>query len=281
MSMIGSAVDHLLALLEMDHLGDDVFIAPALGLPARPGRMFGGEVAARALAAAQRTVSADRPIHVVHALFLRPGNPEVPTKLVVTRLRDGRTFSGRRVDVEQQGKLIFTAMFSFHVSGHGVAHADQMPRVPPPGAVADLADWAGGPRFWPEWAPESGVELRPVPVERRTGERTVWYRLTAGVPDDPRVHACLWLYASDLTLVSSIRLPHETSAQKSWQLTSLNHTVWFHRPFRVDEWHLLAQSSSSATGGRGLAHGQVFTEDGTLVSELTQEGLITPMKPLP
>lgn len=273
--MIGSSVDRLLALLDMDHQGDDVFIAPALDVPAGPGRMFGGEVAARSLAAAQRTVPAERAIHVVQATYLRPGNPEVPTRIDVTRLRDGRRFNVRRVDVEQQGKLIFSATFSFHLGGEAVAHQDRMPRVPPPEEVADSAAWTCGPAFWPDWTGESGVELRPVPIERRSDERAVWYRVPGEIPADPRVHACLWMYASDLTLVSSIRLPHELTAEKSWLMTSLNHTVWFHRPFRVDEWHLLTQRSSSATGGRGLAHGQVFTQDGTLVSELAQEGLAT------
>ena len=283
--MIGSSVDRLLALLELDREGVDVFTAPALGVPARPGRMFGGEVAARALAAAQRTLSAERAVHVVQAMYLRPGDPAVPTRLVVTRLRDGRRFSGRRVEVEQHGKLIFSATFSFHLGGEAMVHQDEMPRVPTPDEVADMSAWTGGPIFWPDWVLETGVQLRPVslpvpdsdpdPLEAVTDERAVWYRVPGDLPADPRVHACLWLYASDLTLVSSIRLPHETLARKSWLLTSLNHTVWFHHPFRVDEWHLLAQRSSSAAAGRGLAHGQVFSQNGTLVSELAQEGFAT------
>src|SRR5690349_15248895 len=249
--MIGSSVDRLLAVLEMAPQGDDVFVAPALDAPAGPGRMFGGEVAARALAAAHHTIAADRVVHVAQAQFLRPGDPEVPSRILVVRLRDGRRFSVRRVDVEQRGKLIFSATFSFHVGGQAVAHQDPMPAVPAPEALGDVAGWIDQSPMWPDWIQESGVELRPVPGSLPGGRQAVWYRVPGPVPADPRVHACLWMYASDLTLVASVRLPHEPTPRKSWLMTSLNHTVWFHRSFPVDEWHLLAQRSSAATAGRG------------------------------
>ena len=290
--MIGSSVDRLLALLELDAEGEDTFRAAPLKLSILPDRMYGGEVAARALAAAQRTVGAQRMVHVVQAMYLRPGEPTQATRLRVTRLRDGRRFSNRRVEVEQHGKVIFSANISFHRGGEGFAHQDQMPQVPPADGLAGIPEWTGGPSFWPDWIMDSGVELRPVPLEllpaasgsippaphsTQASERAIWYRVPGDLPADPRVHACLWLYESDLSLVSSTRLPHQSGGRKGWQLISLNHTVWFHRPFRVDQWHLLSQRSSQATAGRGLGHGQVFTESGLLVAEVAQEGLAVPI----
>jgi acyl-CoA thioesterase-2 len=280
--MSGSTVDRLTSLAHLDRAGTDTFAAPPSG---DPGRMFGGEVAARALAAAQCTVAPDRAVHVVQAGYLRPGDPSAPMRLRVERLRDGRAFSMRRVDVEQRDKLIFTATLSFHVGSTAFDHHDRMPRVPPPEELADLAAWTGGPSFWPDWVVgDPALDLRPVPCDgvkfnglehtgAGAGVRALWCRAAGPVPDDPALHACLAMYVSDLTLVASIRLPHETSERKTWLMTSLNHTVWFHRPFRVDEWHLVVQRSSRAADGRGLAHGQVFTRNGVLVSSLAQEGL--------
>src|SRR5690349_10665720 len=147
--MIGSSVARLLAVPEMAPAGGDVFIAPALAAPAGPGRMFGGEVAARALAAAHHTVSTDRTVHVAQAQFLRPGDPAAPSRIEVTRLRDGRRFSGRRVDVEQHGKLIFTATFSFHVGGEAVTHQDRIPQVPSPEGLENASAWSDGSPMWP------------------------------------------------------------------------------------------------------------------------------------
>ncbi|MEV6876853.1 acyl-CoA thioesterase domain-containing protein [Amycolatopsis sp. NPDC051128] len=265
--------DRLVLLADLERIDGDVFVAAASG---EPGRMFGGEAAARALAAAQCTVSGDRAVHVAQATYLRPGNPAEPSWIRVDRLRDGRAFSLRRVDIEQGGKVIFTALFSFHLGATAFEHHDPMPEVPAPDELGGPAGWPEGQAAWPSWlVGDPSLDLRPVPVDGAdpAGARALWYRATAPVPDDPALHACRWLYASDLTLVASIRLPHERTARKTWLMTSLNHTVWFHRPFRVDDWHLVVQRSSRACDGRGLAHGQVFTRDGELVSSLAQEGL--------
>ncbi|MEV5712898.1 acyl-CoA thioesterase domain-containing protein [Amycolatopsis mediterranei] len=271
--MNGSLTDRLMLLVDLQRVDADVFTALPSG---EPGRMFGGEAAARALAAAQLTVSADRSVHVTQANYLRPGDPSEPLWIRVDRLRDGRAFSLRRVDIEQAGKVIFTAMFSFHLGATAFEHHDPMPPVPAPEELGGLRGWTEAQAVWPRWlAGERSFDLRPVPVRGRdvAGTRALWCRTTAPVANDPALHACLWLYASDLTLVASIRLPHERTARKSWLMTSLNHTAWFHRPFRVDEWHLVVQRSPRACDGRGLAQAQVFTREGELVSSLAQEGL--------
>lgn len=255
---------------------EDVFAA--VPVP-RAGRMYGGEVAARALAAAQHTVSDDRRVHVVQASYLRAGDPGRPLCLRVARLRDGRGFAARRVDVEQGGRLIFTMTVSFHVGAEAFVHQDPMPAVPGPDGLPPIAESTGGQRFWPDWIVRDPVlDLRPVPGSG-TGDasrRAVWCRVPGDQGADPAVHECLWLYASDITLVSSIRLPHEPGDRKTWLMTSLNHSVWFHHRFRVDDWHLVVHRSPRAAGGRGLAQGQVFARDGTLVSTIVQEGLVTP-----
>ncbi len=276
--MAGTA--RLAALLELDpgaRPGDAFRAVPLAG----PGRMYGGEAAARALAAAQQTVPHDRRVHVVQACYLRAGDPTLPLCLRVERLRDGRAFATRRVDVEQGAKLIFTMTLSFHVGGEAFAHQDPMPAVPSPEELSGLPRQTGGQRFWPDWVVENPVvELRPVPGSGGAGDasrRAIWCRVPGDHGDDPALHECLWLYASDISLVSSIRLPHEPADRKTWLMTSLNHTVWFHRPFRVDDWYLVVQRSPRAFGDRGLAQGQVFARDGTLVSTIAQEGLATPL----
>jgi acyl-CoA thioesterase-2 len=272
-----SLTDPLAWLVELERLEGDVFVASPSG---RAARMFGGEAAARALAAAQATVSADRAVHVAQASYLRPGNPSAPLWLRVVRLRDGRAFSQRRVDVEQDGKLIFTAMFSFHAGAAAFDHGDRMPVVPAPEELGGVEGWTEAAAVWPQWLlGDPSVELRPVPAAGAdpAGTRALWDRAAGPVPDDPAVHACRWLYASDLTLVASIRLPHERGPRKTWLMTSLNHTVWFHRPLRVDDWHLVVQRSSRACDGRGIASGKVFTRGGEFVSSLAQEGLASPI----
>lgn len=263
------------ALAELLAVADDEFTAMPL---ARGGRMYGGETAARALAAAQRTVPPDRAAHVVRCDYLWPGDSSEPLRLRVYRLRDGRAFSMRRVDVEQCGRVIFTATASFHAGAAAFGHHDPMPEVPAPEELGELTFRRGEQSIWPDWlVGHPGLDVRPVPV--RSGAppdvRAAWYRVTAPIADSPALHACLWLYASDLSLVASIRMPHERTERKSWLMTSLNHTVWLHRPFRVDEWVLMVQCSPVAGGGRGLAQGRVFTRDGVLVSTATQEGLAT------
>lgn len=254
----------------------DRFTVPALG---GGGRLYGGEVAAQALAAGQQTVADDRRLHVVQATYVRPGDPALDLSLRADRLSDGRRFAVRRVDVEQAGKVILTATMSWHTGGEAVCHQDEMPAVPGPEGLPGLADWPGRQPFWPQWI-AAGVDLRPVPSDEDdpAGTRLTWCRVTAALPGDPALHASLWLYASDLTLVASIRLPHEAGTVKSWLMTSLNHSVWYHRPFRVDEWHLVVQRSPTAYAARGLAQAQVFTSDGRLVSTLTQEGMASPMR---
>src|SRR5438067_10582114 len=187
--MSGLRTGRLITLTELDPAGRDIFTAPPSG---GAGRMFGGEVAARALAAAQRSVPAERAVHVVQANYIRPGDPAEPLRLSVDRIRDGRAFSVRRVDVGQRGKVIFTATFSFHVGAGAFEHHDRMPAVPPPEELDDLDGWIGAPAVWPQWVSDDpALDLRPVPVQGvdPAGTRALWYRVCQPVPDDPALHA--------------------------------------------------------------------------------------------
>jgi acyl-CoA thioesterase-2 len=281
---MGKSLDRLIELLDLEQIEEDIFrgVSPE----ERVQRVFGGQVAGQALVAAGRTVPPDRPVHSLHAYFIRPGDPLVPLIYMVDRVRDCRSFTTRRVSAIQHGKTIFTLSASFHQPEPGPVHADPMPDVPPPDAIeptsARLARYFGDDL--PKEIRDNPIELRsvgPLSIEAehdpslRTTRNLVWLRVNGELPDDPLLHVCLMTYASDMTLLDPVLLAHGLSWMDGrTKGASLDHAMWFHRPFRTDQWLLYAQESPIAYGARGLARGEVFTADGDLVVSVVQEGLI-------
>jgi acyl-CoA thioesterase-2 len=284
---MSDALDDLLDLLNLEQIEVNIFRGRSPDETVQ--RVFGGQVAGQALVAAGRTVPADRPVHSLHAYFIRPGDPSVPLVYTVDRVRDGRSFTTRRVTAIQHGKPVFTLSASFHHPEAGLEHATPMPAVPRPEELRSnaerLAEAVGAPL--PRHFRDSPIELRsvgPLSVElardpslRAEGEHSnlVWVRVTEELPDDPLLHVCLMTYISDLTLIETALLEHGiTMLDGRTTGASLDHAMWFHRPFRADRWLLYAQESPVAAGGRVLARGQVFTAAGDLVVSVVQEGLI-------
>jgi acyl-CoA thioesterase-2 len=245
-------------------------------------RVFGGQVAAQALVAATRTVDEPgREVHSLHAYFLRPGDPRIPILYEVDRIRDGRSFTTRRVTAIQHGKAIFNLSASFHTAEEGFVHGTGIPDVPDPETLPStraLLEAEGidlGMTFI-----GSQIELRwvtPLPTERNRPlppRQLVWFRANGVFGDDPVLHRCLLTYASDLTLLDTTLLPHGVGWQHDVEMASLDHAIWFHGDFRADEWLLYEQDTPAATQGRGLARGLVFRRDGALVATVIQEGLL-------
>jgi acyl-CoA thioesterase II len=280
---MGKSLDSLLDLLDLEQIELDIFRGRSPEEQVQ--RVFGGQVAGQALVAAGRTVPEDRPVHSLHAYFIRPGDPAVPLVYIVDRVRDGRSFTTRQVSAIQHGRPIFTLSASFHRAEPGPAHSDPMPEVPPPDGIPKTVDRLE--KLFgtlPAQFRETPIDLRSVgpltfEAERdpslRTTRNLVWLRVDGELPDNPLLHVCLMAYASDLTLLDSVLLGHGLSwVDGRTSGASLDHAMWFHRPFRADRWLLYAQESPVAAGGRGLARGEVFTADGELVVSVVQEGLI-------
>lgn len=277
----------LIAVLDLETCGPDSFrgTSPQTGWQ----RIFGGLVIAQALVAASRTAEARTP-HALHGFFMRPGDPAVPIDFSVTRLRDGRSFSTRHCVALQHGDPIFTLTGSFQAAEDGFDHQIAMPEVPPPEALPDEADilarfgasLPSGVRRYLER--ERPIELRPVSLGRFTTPpvarpaapmQQVWMRVKGTLHADPAIHRVVLAYMSDMTLLETALVAHDRSLfEPGLQVASLDHSLWFHRPARVDEWLLYAQDSPSASGARGLARGSIFERDGTLVASVAQEGLI-------
>jgi len=279
---MSDALDKLLELLDLEQIEQNIFRGRSPD--ERVQRVFGGQVAGQALVAAGRTVPEDRPVHSLHAYFIRPGDPAVPLVYTVDRVRDGRSFTTRRVTAVQHGKAIFTLSASFHHPEPGLEHAMPMPSVPAPEELRTdaerIAEALGQPL--PASFTDSPIDLRSVgPLSMEvdkdpslyTGRHLVWLRVKERLPDDPLLHVCLMTYASDLTLLETVLLEHGVG-WLDWSGASLDHAMWFHRPFRADQWLLYAQESPVAAGGRGLARGEVFTAEGELVVSVVQEGLV-------
>jgi acyl-CoA thioesterase II len=276
-------LDRLVALLDLERIEENIFrgVSPAHS----PVRVFGGQVAGQALVAAGRTVPPERKVHSLHAYFIRPGDPSVPIVYEVDRIRDGRSFTTRRVVAVQRGKAIFALSASFHQVEEGVEHAETMPDVPAPESLPtrveamarfaeQLGPFATAPRpIDIRYVTEPPWELRDRgPSEARS---QVWMRADGTLPDDELLHVCVLTYASDMTLLDAILVRHGVYWGFDKVLgASLDHALWFHRPFRADEWVLYDCASPSAAGARGLATGRFFAQDGTLIATVVQEGLV-------
>jgi acyl-CoA thioesterase II len=280
--------ERLVDLLDLEQIEVNIFRgrSPQESLQ----RVFGGQVAGQALVAAGRTTDGDRPVHSLHAYFLRPGRPGVPIVYQFERVRDGRSFTTRRVVAVQHGKAIFTMSASFHVRETGVEHqAATMPQVVDPeglplfqdrllqavGAESPLREWVSRPR------PVDARYVTPLTWEAyrdpelRGSNTNVWFRYDAELPDDPLLHVVLAAYASDFTLVDTVLLTHGLAwGASNLSGASLDHAMWFHRPFRVDEWMLYAQESPWSGAARGLAKGEMFTRSGELAVSVVQEAMI-------
>jgi acyl-CoA thioesterase II len=282
-----SAVQELVEILNLEPLELNLFRGRSP--QARWQRVFGGQVIGQALVAACRTVDdiAARLPHSLHAYFLIGGDPKVPIIYEVDRIRDGRSFTTRRVIAIQHGHAIFSMSVSFHADEPGLSHQFEMPDVPKPDALPSEAEFKE--RVWPlmpeavrrYYERERPMELRPVEYNRYIGEKPqdgrfhVWVRATGRLPDEPAIHQCVLAYASDMTLLDAALIAHgRTVFSDDIMAASLDHALWFHRPFRADEWLLYAQDSPNLAGSRGFARGLIFSSDGRLVASVAQEGLL-------
>ena len=283
--MTSAPVDELLGLLQLERLEDNRFRGESRDIGTR--FVFGGQVLGQALSAAQQTVSDDRSAHSLHAYFLRAGNIDKPIVYNVERTRDGGSFSVRGVTAIQHGQPIFKFSASFQTEEAGFEHQTPMPTVPtaedieptaplPADVLAKLPvklqRWFGreGPFEFRHVYPRD--ELNP---PKRPPFQQVWFRLAHRIDANAMLHRALLAYASDFHLIGTTMFPHGISfLQSNVQVASLDHALWFHRPFRVDEWLLYSCDSPSAQGGRGLARGSIYAEDGRLIASTAQEGLI-------
>jgi acyl-CoA thioesterase-2 len=280
----GTPVEQLMALLDLEPIENNIFrgVSPQ----DRSQRVFGGQVLGQALVAATRTVDG-RHCHSLHACFLVPGDPRIPILYEVDRSRDGRSFATRRVVAIQHGRQIFHMSASFQTEEPGLEHQIDPPAAPRPDSLPSEDEIR---RMVAPEVPEEYREhfLRPRPIELRMVDRndllrpakrppnqSVWVRATGALPHDPALHQCVLAYASDMTLLDTGLLPHGIAwFENRYQIASLDHAMWFHRPFRADEWLLYVQDSPIAWGARSFNRGMIFTEDGKLVASVAQEGLV-------
>jgi acyl-CoA thioesterase-2 len=282
-----TALDELVNLLDLEAIEVNIFrgVSP----DENRQRVFGGQVAGQALVAATRTVEIGRYVHSLHAYFLRPGDPTVPILYEVDRIRDGKSFTTRRVVAIQHGKAIFNLQASFHTDEPGPDYQPPMPLdVPTADSLPDfktrmapykerMGEWYDRPR---------PIDLRHIdgdPFSRqgvKSFGQKVWLRADGVLPDDPTLHACIVTYASDMTLLDTTVLPFGLSWETpGMQMASLDHAMWFHRPFRADDWLLYDQHPISTGGARGLAGGAIYTADGHLAVSVVQEGLVRVAQP--
>jgi acyl-CoA thioesterase-2 len=284
---MSAAIQDVLSILDLEPLEVNLFRGRSP--QSRWQRVFGGQVIGQALVAACRTVEdvAMRPPHSLHAYFLLGGDPKVPIIYEVDRIRDGKSFTTRNVKAIQHGRAIYSMSVSFHIREDGWSHQFAMPDVPKPdelpseGDVRDrLLSRMPDPvrRYYERERP---IELRPVEYGRYLGEKIpgdrfhIWFRATGQLPDELSVHQCVLAYASDMTLLDTALVPlGKTVFNEDIMAASLDHALWFHRPFRADEWLLYAEDSPNLGGARGFARGLIFAMDGTLVASVAQEGLL-------
>jgi len=282
-------VDELVGLMELEEVVQDRYLGRTIDLGW--GRLFGGHVLGQSLSAASRTVSRDWLAHSLHGYFLRPGAVDAPVLYEVDRIRNGGSFATRRVIARQRGEVILNMAASFHREETGLEHQMAMPEVLQPGQLAsevelrrEVADRIPE-QYRDTWTRERPIELRPVePIdffqpEAQEPRRHVWFRAAHQLPDDPVLHRCLLAYTSDFALLATALLPHGvTYLQPEMQVASLDHAMWFHRDFRIDDWLLYAMDSPSASGALGFTRGTVFDRQGRQVASVAQEGLIRKRK---
>jgi acyl-CoA thioesterase-2 len=288
-STAARVVAELVALMHLEPLGNDRFLAQSedIGTPA----VFGGQVLGQALMAASRTVEADRPAHSMHAYFLLPGE-HAPIEYSVDRVRDGRSFTTRHVVARQGERIIFEMSASFQTVDDGIEHQLPMPAAAGPEGLASELEQriAMGERLPARWRDKGltphGLEYRRVDPddllvpEVRPSESALWMRAIAPLPDDPNVHRALLAYASDHGLLGAAMRPHGLSFMSGQvRPASLDHAMWFHRDFRLDDWLLYSLDSPSASGARGLCRGSIFARDGRLVASTAQEGMLRVRRP--
>jgi len=283
-------LDNLLALLDLEQIEHNIFRGRNRDIGS--GRVFGGQVLAQALVAAGRTVEPDRTCHSLHGYFILPGDVNTPIVYFVDRLRDGKSFTTRRITAIQHGQAIFNMAASFQVTEDGPEHQAEMPDVPPPDdlpseleLIRSVADRIPE-RLREIYTQERPLEMRPIrPVdpfapEPREPIKHVWLRATGTVSGTVLEHQSVLAYASDYGLLGAALLPHALSFQMpTLQAATLDHVLWFHRPFRADEWLLYTMDSPSAAGARGFTRGSIFSRDGRLVASVAQEGLIRIREP--
>ncbi len=283
-------LEDLLALLELEPIEENLFRGRSQDLGYR--QLFGGQVLGQALSAASKTVPPERQVHSLHGYFLRPGDASMPVVYTVDRVRDGGSFTTRRVVAIQKGQPIFTTMASFQGEEPGDTHQAPMPQVPGPEGLASSIELL---RRYADRIPErvrdkflgdKPIEMRPVaprdPFAPQPMEpiEYVWFKANGELPEDPQVHRYLLAYASDFNLITTAMLPHGRSVmQPDLQIASLDHALWFHGGLQVNDWLLYAMESPWAGSARGLAHGRIFTRDGRLVASVSQEGLIRQRTP--
>ncbi len=275
-------LSELVQLLDLEQVEVNLFRGTSrdIGAP----QVFGGQVLGQALVAASRTVEG-RAVHSMHAYFLRRGDVNAPIVFEVDRSRDGGSFTSRRVVAIQHGQPILTTSCSFHQPEEGMDHQSTMPEVPPPEGLRELADINAEAlnqvpekvrRFFQHQRP---FEFRVVRVpdylepSPQPAVKYVWFRAVDRLPDDPPLHRCLLAYVSDYHLLDTATLPHGVSFF-NLQMASIDHVLWFHREFRIDEWLLYAIESPSASSARGFVRGSIYTREGILVASVAQEGLI-------
>ena len=278
------ALDQLLTILDIERLEENLFrgLSPQVGWQ----RVFGGQVIGQALVAANRTVNG-RLTHSLHAYFLRAGDPSVPIIYNVDRIRDGGSFTTRRVVAVQHGQAIFSMAASFHREETGLEHQIKMPEVPPPESLPSEAELKAclidrvPPQVKAYWERERPLEIRPVDLSRyltpgnHDPSQQVWIRATGELSNDQSLHQCVLAYASDFTLLDTALIAHGRFVfDPKLMLASLDHALWFHRKLRADEWLLYAQDSPISGGGRAFCRGMLFTRDGKLVASTAQEGLL-------
>jgi len=287
---VDNRVDELLKLIDLEAI--EVNIYRGRNRDIGSGRVFGGQVLAQALVAARRTVDGPREAHSLHGYFILPGNLDAPIIYFVDRLRDGRSFTTRRVTAIQHGRAIFNLSASFQVAESGPEHQTAMPDVPPPESLKPELDLIRGmadhipAELRGVLTQDRPIDFRPVsPIDPFRPEpgpalRHVWLRALDRLPDEPVLHQATLAYASDYGLLGTALLPHGLSIRTpGMQVATLDHAIWYNRPFRADEWLLYAMESPVAAGARGFTRGTVYTRDGTLVASVVQEGLTRQREP--
>lgn len=279
----------LIDLLELEPIDKNIYRGQNYKTPW--GRVFGGQVLAQAAHAARMTVPDDRFLHSLHGYFILGGDINVPIIFQVDTIRDGRSFTTRRVVAVQRGRAIFNLSASFQIEENGLEHQIPMPNVPSPDALITDAAWAKKykdtlPDLYKRYQIDRPIEFRPVekfdPINIRNKPpfRHIWIKAKDAMPDDKRIHQEVLAYASDYNLMGTSLLPHRTEFERKYmQMASLDHAMWFHRDFRMDEWLLFAIDSPSASNSRSFNRGNFFNQDGKLVASCVQEGLIRNRRP--